>query len=470
MDVKNFASTMLPEDGGNHSAAVTAQYQMSGDGFRIALLGKTQSVMYPSNIFSSQTSGFKKVLVENFIYSRVKSLCLELDQIFHYGIAKPVVRELVEYGIRQDLPRLAWLSKIKTQDLMTVFERNRTNEVFSSSQTSHSTLPRTDTTDSAILALSFGKDSLLSYGLAQELGLAIRLVYVKEMVALNQPEERFKREIMSDCCKKEKVEIEFLSDTIDEIFLSNHRDRTIEDLENTNSMLAFTLELIPFAYHYRARYILFGNEANFSDFYQNQGFRVYPDFTQSAAYAATANQFLDRFTGESVRVASLVEPIYNLVEVAILVHRYPWLLRYLMSCSPPAGSRDRWCYDCPMCAKAFLYLVAVGGKPEHINFNQNFFNQQYQRLYPLFNDTIERVYEKPPAVRDKHLLSFLLAYRRGAQGELIERFRSQYLSEAERRESELRQKFLGLHQFVTVPDAMRSQLTSIYQEEINRML
>ncbi len=449
---------------------INVNYQMSEGGFSIGILGKTYSVQYPEQIWSSHSVNFKKILVENFIYCRVKSLSLKFDRLFKYQITKPIVQDLVNYGIKQDLPRLAWLTKMKIQDLVEIFERNINQEVFEDYESNYSSFNRANSKDKAILALSFGKDSLLSYGLAKELELNFHLVYVKEMVALNQPEESFKQAILDEFCQNEKVKIEFLSDDIDEISLTHNGDREIEDLENTNGMLAFTLELMPVAYYHGANYLIFGNEANFSDFFADNEFKIYPSFDQSVIYAAKTNQLLDRLTGGSFRVASLVEPIYNLVEMAILVNRYPKLLQYLMSCSPGEGDPDKWCYNCPMCAKAFLYLVAVGGKREQIGFNQDFFSLRYKKLYPLFNDQIERAYEKPPAVRDEQLLAFLLAYRRGVKGELIELFASQYLESALAREAELKNKFLSIHELVTMPSFLRPKLIRIYQEEIKKII
>lgn len=455
----------------NHSSTIDITYQLADDGFSVEVFDKKYSVKYPSEIWSNQTNDFKRILVENFVYSRAKSLCLKFDRIFNFKISRPVVRELVNYGIRQDLPRLAWLSKIKIPDLVDIFNRNVPKEVFNQDNLNSSTLTnKLDSKDKAILALSFGKDSLLSYGLAKELGLDLHLVYVKEMVAQNQPEENFKQLILEDFSKKEKVEIEFLFDNVDEISLGDNGDRKIEDLENTNGMLAFTLELLPFSHHYGAKYLIFGNEANFSDFFSEGEFKIYPSFDQSVIYADKINRLLNQLIGGRFQVASLVEPIYNLVEMAILVNRYPRLLPYLMSCSPQSGDLEKWCYHCPMCAKAFVYLVAVGGRPEQIGFSQDFFSLRYQSLYPLFNDQIERAYEKPESVRDEQLLAFLMSYRRGVQGELIDLFKSKYLALAESREVELRKKFLDIHELVTVPDFLRQKLIKIYQEEIKKIL
>lgn len=444
-------------------------YQIDEDGFRVEIFGKNYLVKYPRNIYQALDQELKIILAENFIYCRTKSLSLQTDKIISYQLSHPAAKELVGYGISNDAPRLAYLSEIKTGELLQTFEDNKDKESFKNSDLVDKKIKIKTEEDKAILALSFGKDSLLSYGLAKELSLDFRLIYVKEMEELNSAEEKFKDDIIAEFKKEENVTIDFLVDNIDEVFFNQKFEREVIDLENTNGMLAFALELMPFAYYYRAKNLLFGNEANFSDYYFDGSHNVYPSFDQSIDYAKKENDFLKSLTSDNVRAVSLVEPIYNIAEMAILINRYPKLLKYMMSCSPRPGDPDRWCYHCPMCAKAFIYLTAAGGRPEQIGFNQDFFKREYQNLYPLFSDKIKRVYEKPPAVRDEQLLSFLLAYRRGLTGDLIDLFKEKYLGEAELREAELRDKFLSINEIATIPDFIKDKLISIYQEELTKI-
>ncbi|NUM25506.1 MAG: hypothetical protein HUU49_02645 [Candidatus Buchananbacteria bacterium] len=444
-------------------------YHIDEDGFRVEILGRGYTVKYPLAIYRTLDQKAKRVLAENFIYCRTKSLSLQTDEVLPYRLSRPINKELVSYGIVGDIPRLAYLSNVSIAELLDMYRDNEEKEIFKQTDLTNGTIAVTTENDKAILALSFGKDSLLSYGLAQELGLSFRLVYVKEMEELNSAEEKFKNAIIADFTAEENVSIDFLTDNIDEIFFDLKFARKVEDLENTNGMLAFALELAPFACYYRAKYLLFGNEANFSDYYPDGSYKIYPSFDQSILYAKEENRLFDCLTSGKIQIASLVEPIYNIVEMALLVNRYPKLLKYMMSCSPKETDPDKWCYGCPMCAKAFLYLVAVGGRAEQIGFNRDFFKQEYKDLYPLFNKNVKRVYEKPTAVRDEQLLSFLFAYRRGARGALIDLFKEEYLVEAEKREPELREKFLTIHETATIPEFIKEKLIHIYQEEIKKL-
>lgn len=454
-----------PEGIDQNSRGIQISYQLNDNGFGVEIFGKKYIVSYPKNLYSALDDNFKKLVAENFIYCRAKSLALQTDQILSFDLAKPLVKDLVSFGIVNDIPRLAYFTKVKTEKLLEIFEQNKDKESFKNGLLKQDLAIKTEP-NKVILSLSFGKDSLLSYGLIKELGLDRQIVYVKEMEGLNNPEEHFKTQIIAEFTKSEKVSIEFLKDNIDEIFYDHKLARPIEDLENTNGMLAFTLEVLPFAYFHRAKYLVFGNEANFSDYYQEGEYKIYPSFDQSIFYSQEENKVIGQLTNGQMQTLSLVEPIYNIVEMGILVNRYPELLKYMMSCSPKDTKHDRWCYNCPMCAKSFIFLKAVGGNPEISGFNQDFFKREYKNLYPLFNENITRAYEKPPAVRDEQLLAFLLAYKRGVKGDLMDLFKEKYLAEAEKREIELRQKFLAIQPIVTVPDFIKDRLLNIYQEEI----
>lgn len=430
-------------------------------------------VNYPTNIFSSLSPKNKKVLVDNYIYCRTRSLSLITDNSILYQTTMPFWGNLIHHGLIKDLPRITFSTNLRTQKLITQFQQSQKNNqiFFQNKKIIKQLLPTKSTSNKkVILAMSFGKDSLLVYGLAKELGLNCHLVFINEMEKHNSPELKFKRQIIKLFSQKQKEKINFMTDNVDEIFYSKKFKNNIGELESTNAMLAFTLELIPFAYYYRAKYLLVGNEHNFEDYFLTpDGFKIYPSYDQSSAYTNLQNKYLSSFTQNNWQVVSLIEPIYNIAEMQVLYHRYPYLLKYVMSCYPGPSDPDRWCYRCPMCAKAFLYSAAVGGDPQKIGFNKNLFAHRYQNLYPLFTKKISRVYEKPPTVREEQLLAFLLAYQQGYRGSLIELFKLKYLKEAKKREKELRKKYFGIYTFKNIPSELKNKLANIYQQELKNL-
>ena len=66
------------------------------------------------------------------------------------------------------------------------------------------------------------------------------------------------------------------------------------------------------------------------------------------------------------------------------------------------------------------------------------------------------------------MFAFYLAYKRGAEGYLIEKFKKKYLKEAEKRKDELYAKFFKLYKSETMSDSVKDKVLKIYEEEIKR--
>jgi len=456
-------------------------YEIGREKFTFKISNVQYSLSYPENSFSCLSDEAKKTLAENFIYSRTAVLGIATLTPADYLMPRPFLKNFIDWGLINDLPRISEDLNIATDRLQRSFKayNSKKTKFLAPINKNFKLLPRkTPANDRAIIAISFGKDSLLTYGLAKEIGLKYQLVSVDdENKQFDSTDYKFKRKIFREFAREQKEKIHFLKDdidfkdSVDQLMTDKKIRAKAEDLEHANAMITFILELLPFAYHFGAKYVIFGNERNFIDTFTNKfGIKAYPSFDQTAIYTKKENVELKKLTDGNLAAISLVEPIYNLAEMAILYHRYSHLLKYLMSCSPEGDAEDRWCYSCPMCAKAFLYSVAVGGDPKKIGFNKNFFAKQYQPLYPLLAKKISRYYEKPPAVREEQLLAFLLAYRQGARGELIELFRRKYLTEAEKKEKTLRKKFFGIYPAINIPNNLKNKVLKIYQEELKDYL
>ena len=449
-------------------------YRTTNDSFEIKIDSHKYSVKYPKNIFSYLDQQTKDVLLANFIYTRTAPLTLNNNLLF-FHMPRPLLKEFVDYGVKKDLPRIKELIRANqayqnsnynfSTSSKTFFVKDKhTNKVKPNKKTSK---------DKAILSLSFGKDSLLSYGLAEEIGLNISLAFVNDMEKYNGNEFKIKKEIMRKFLTKEKKEIFFIQDNTDNIF--RHQEITgqeIMELDMTNAMLSFALELVPLAYQKQARYIIFGNEKDMSDYFlNNEGKKVYHACDQSSEYMAKKNHYLARLSDKNLRVISLIEPLYNLAEMKIIAQRYPRLLPYTMSCNSDKLTSEKWCGQCEVCAEMYLYATASFGEPEKIGLYKNYFDKKYQNLFPIFSGRMSNIefyekYREAPQVRDEHLLAFLLAYRRGFKGDLIDLFKNKYLKESLRREKELYKRFFGIHHSASLPDNLKEKVVKIFKQEL----
>jgi len=450
----------------NDSKTPKISYEINKDHFGIKVFDKFRySVKYPEPVFADLDRKKKETLLDNFTYCKTIPLSLISNPGLFYQTKKPFLKDFIDYGLEKDLPRVCEIAKLKPSPFFKKIDE--TNITFQDEVSTRKLLPPEKCSEKKIiLSISFGKDSLLTYGLLKELGWDFHLVFVNDMEKYNPNELKLKKEIIKTFSKEQREKVIILTDDTDNIFRNPKIKNNIAELDGTNAMLSFALELIPVAYGYLAKYIIFGNEKNLDDFFVNgEKIETYPSYDQSSIYTKMVNRYLEDLTNDNIEIVSLIKPLYNIAEVKILYHRYPHLLKYIMSCSSQMLKDKKWCGECHTCFWGFLYGAAVGN-PEKIGLKENFFKKKYLNFCRLFNPNIQKVYEKPPAVRDEQLLAFYLAYKNGYKGELINLFKKLYLKEAKNRERELRKKFFGIHSTNTLPEELKDKVLKIYREEL----
>lgn len=448
------------------SKSLSVSFKFLERGLRVEpFKGGNYQLTYPKAVYNAFPRAGRRWLAENFTYARTRPLTLFGEQLL-YQLPAPALKKFVDWGISKDLPCIADLNGLSAKKALADFKQDGQSIKFSNQPPAN--LPALNSLPNrAVLALSFGKDSLLTYGLAKELGMDYSLVCGNEMETAMGGEWKIKSGLIKKFCQQEKEQVQLFSDNVDELFYHRRFKKHLTEADDTNSMLAYAIELLPFVYRHRARYLIFGNERNLNDYFiGSEGERIYPAYDQSSAYTKAENKEWRKLTSGKFQVISFLEPLYNLAEMKILYSRYPRLLQYLMSCAPQRGTNERWCYNCPMCAKAFLYSSAVGGHPKQIAFNRDFFSQKYSEYYPLFAKNKLRHYERPPQVKQEQLLSFLLCYRQGLKGDLLDLFKKRYLAQALKQEKFLRKRFFGIHAAVNLPAVFKNRILSIYRQEL----
>ncbi len=431
-----------------------AGLSVSADKIQI-LVGKHKYVIEYSEDYTDFGLDNTRRIAENLLYLLTAPKCLERRLSFDQ---KVFFENLIDKGIYKELPLVADELDCSTKSLVDSFNRRR---VFFKHKDKPKISLRAPSPDDALIGMSFGKDSLLSYGLAKELGMHVTLVFFNDTEEVDRNEYRHKLSIIRRFKQMLGEDVIFVRDNTDRLF--NRGSYMYHEFIRTNAMLSYTLEVLPIAHNVDAKYLIMGNEQNFNDSFMNKdGYRAYPSYDQTSEYMYLSNLSLERF-GTGFRVVSLIEPIYNIVEYKMLNERYKKLLPFLMSCG--GNRKGRWCYKCPMCAKNYLYSKAVGVDPKKAGFQIDFFSKEFKRYYPLFSKP-GRAYEKPRAVRDEQLFAFYLAHKRGVRGDLLELFKKSFLDEAKSREDELFKKFFGIHRSLSMPAKLSSKIGSIIKEVV----
>ncbi len=425
-------------------------------------------ISYPKNFFDNLDSNSRQNLLANFTFNRTRQLGLYFPKL-SYNFPQPLIKKLTEFGINRDLPYINYGSKTKVSEQIKTLQKTKIS--FTKKNQSPYILPiHQPLRNNLILSMSFGKDSLLSYALCKEIGLTPKLVFVNDMATWNPGEAVLKYKILKDFSEEEKQEIIFVEDNSDDIYDKKNWRGINEDLAATNAMLAFALEIIPIAYHYRAKHIIFGNEKNLDDYYlEQENYRAYPSTDQSTLFMRQQNKYLSRLTQDNIKVSSLIKPLFNLAEMQIISQRYPYLFKYLMSCTSAKITNEKGCCNCITCAWTYLYGQALGYDPRNLGLKENMFTKDKRRLFIIFNKKINTVSEIIPNAREEQLLSFLLAMRRGAKGPLMEEFKKNFLAETLRKEKILRRRFFGVHSTEMIPEEYREKITNIYKQELKHL-
>jgi len=321
----------------------------------------------------------------------------------------------------------------------------------------------------ALIGMSFGKDSLLTYAVAEEINLDPEIIYVIEQ-SLTYEEKHKKnlaKEFQKEFSKDLHIIIHETGKLRDYTYLGLPKSEFGWGLQNTE----YALELIPFAYAYNGKYIFFGNEQTTAASYMDDSNKwlIYPAYDQSHLWTVHLNQITKTFSGRSVSTGSLIEPLMDMMIQYILAHRYPDLAKYQMSCftENQYGAEYRWCHNCSVCAKMYLLCVGSGIDPKLIGLKENMLKKDFKEFYTLFGGKSSLTYANTGIARDEQLFAFYCAVKKGVKGGLIDEFKESHLfQEAKDREDELFKIFCSLYDSISVPKELKEKIISIYKEEL----
>lgn len=319
----------------------------------------------------------------------------------------------------------------------------------------------------AIIPFSFGKDSLLTFALTQELGIKPYPVFFRE--PRSPYENRHKYRLAQRFLEEFDIEVNIFPVTPGWL-------RQTTDLWWGWDLLLtqYTMLLIPFLFGKRARYLFWAHEASCNEtFVDGEGYIVNPVYEQSRHWLLSSNA-MAKVLGCNAIFASLIEPIHEIAIMRILHNRYPEIGKYQMSCfaDNKAAKNRRWCGECSKCARMYIFMLAHGINPKKIGFTQNMLSKTKRHLFAIFLDrksNFDSAYDQSDAAREEQLLAFLLAYQKGHKEGLMKEFIKEYLREARVKERYLRQKFFSLHTTDTLTYELKKPLVSIFEEELKEL-
>lgn len=457
------------------SKKISIKPEIEKRGIKINIDRDHLSIVYPKSLWLKYPVLAQKSLSENLAFALTFHLpfIVNANQLRYHQMSKPRTSEIIKEGFRLSLPSTAMMKSGKTSELLKRFSEIKYH--FDSNLQEKTALPlETEASNnSAITTFTFGKDSLLTFGLCLELGIESFPVFIKE--PLTQRENIQKEKLAEGFEKEFKKEVLFINNKagkLREMFRDKHDEGWYGwELQLTH----FGMILLPVAFAKKARYLFFSNEQSCNDKFKDaEGFWCNPVYEQSAEWILRIEEMAKILGMEHLKIASLLEPIHEIAVIKILHHRYPEIAKYQMSCGEDNTGADdsRWCEACSKCARNYIFFLANDIDPRGVGMKSNLLELKYKNKFSLFEENTGNSYgyDRSRLGRDEQLLAFYLAYKRGYLGQLISLFKKDYLKEAKAREKELRAKYFGVHSSSTIPAELKSGVLEIFKNELSPYL
>jgi len=437
------------------------------NGLRVKHGKKYYDLVYPDKIWSSYPCDSKKVLIDNLAY--LLTINVPLVSRFRkvvYNTSKPFFEKQFKCFVVNGIPSATHDYKQYTKEFIDIFLN--TQIIFRDGKVKKPVY-KGELEENGIVPLSCGKDSLLTLAVAKEVGLNPIAVYIIDTVSPS--ENKIKIRHAKKLCKEQGIRLVFLRNSIEKLNDFETWDTMETCLGYMHMIYGFCFISLPLLHYFKADKVILGNQKDMDfSFVNKEGIVTWPAPDQTSIATKEQHGMIKRMTNNQAGVYSIIRPLTNIAITRILHHRYPEFAKYQVSCDClDACDEERWCHNCNKCARLSLFTHAIGRNPRIIGFKKNLLDKKYEEHYALFNGREVDLYEQSIEARDQQLLAFLMAYKAGVKGYLINKFRKEYLREAKQREDELRKKFFKVYA-ARLPRKYKKEIVSIYKEELSELI
>jgi len=446
----------------------------SEDSIQIKVDGETYKIAYPTTIWRQLGDDARRFIADHIAFLATNYLPLLLGRKGAiYDTKLPMFECFSFKSMMYDLPSSAILDdKETTQYLRDFFNLDFVFESDDPIVWNRGFTPE----KRAIISFTSGKDSLLTLAVCRELELEPILINVVE--PSNTHEHKYKSEILQSLNEEFGIKYHVVQNDIG-IF----HDSTRFGLEETslgwgNQLLYYLFLYLPFVYHYKARYLFFGNELSCDkEIVGPQSFRANFCYDQSSHWTRQMDMLLRNVTLGSSRVGSLVGPLNELAVMKCLHEGFPQLAKYQMSCfcDVPSAETHRWCCSCSKCARNYAFLAALGIDPKRLGFWRDMFSEDCLKFFPLFDGQETFGFDKSGLGRDEQQLAFFLASMHFPENEFLQNLlkRSKYICEQDEKDisgifKEDYSHYLATHDYQAIPKELRDRVYQIYSDILSR--
>lgn len=268
--------------------------------------------------------------------------------------------------------------------------------------------------DRHVILSSGGKDSLLSYGLMNEMGFETHPIFINEsgrhwFTALNAY-NYFKDNIPNS------ARVWTNSDRIFNWML-RHMSFIRNDFSNVRSdeypirlwtVAVFIFGALPLMRKRKIARLIIGDEFDTSRRLNHAGITHYDGLYDQSRYFDNAMSRYYMRKGWNINQFSILRPLSEMLIQKILVNRYPHLQEHQISCHAAHKEEDRIrpCGQCEKCRRIIGMLKALDADPSRCGYKEN------QIQHTLKNITVKGIHQESAGVRqmmvmlaDKKLLN-----------------------------------------------------------------
>ncbi|RLE38743.1 hypothetical protein DRJ17_03015 [Candidatus Woesearchaeota archaeon] len=443
-------------------------FSLQKDGIRVKFENRIYNLKYPKKIFQKYPTAIKKSWFDNFAYLSTLVLPFVNPRVnsLRYNTSYPFFKSSFDKIIYEGIPSAYTDFSENAKE----FYRRFVNINYSFANFKIKQIPKYKhkMKNRAVVAYSIGKDSQLTLGVANELGLKPVIIYVNDMVS---PSEN-------------KLKIEYSKATardlgLDFVEIKNELE-ILNDFETWDSqetcinymhlVTSFVFASLPVAHSYKAKYIFIGNQADMSSSFETKhGYVVNPSTDQTIEATTEHNRMAKLLTSNQTGVYSLIRPLYNIAITKVLFSRYPEIAKYNSSCCClDVNDEKRWCHECSSCTRTSIYLLALGIDPKLVGLRSKFLDKKHKKFYTLFDRKSKDVDadDYTDVAIEQQMLGFYMAYKNGHKGYLIDLFKRKFLDEAKNREDELYKKYFSVYDTPDIPRELKNRVINIYKEEL----
>lgn len=448
------------------SRLVSVSEDIHKSGITVSVGGKKYRMDYPEEVWETFPKEYKEQFAQTAAVFFTQHLSILSNRRLSYDFPPPSAYSLFSHGYLYSVTSAPYefpKGKFRMDRLI----RDVYNAGYASEFHGHPApvvaKPYVPDADCAVMAFSFGKDSLLTYAMLRTLKKTVHPFFFEEPTS--PYENTNKRKLRESFSKEFNQPVTMIPITLGSLREGGGVMWGWDMLLDQYSLL-----LLPYIHRVKPAYFLWSNEQSTNTSITDpDGYIVNPTHEQSVQWMLNMNNLL-RLFGSNAALGSILEPLHELAELSLLHTRFREIGKYQLSCfnDDERSKTQRWCGKCHECARVYILLLGAGIDPKQVDFRDDMLDPKKKHLHHLFDDVaakhgLDVLYQS----HEERMLAFYLAYKRGVRGGLMKEFEKRFLSSVSKRAPELIQKYVSLKSDISVPADLKKDILRIYTEHLN---